>query len=482
MNMTWASHWGNYLVTHRTPENWRRYGEEAGRFSAENEWDEFLFYRDARNLALTEKAIQQKTEREVGDLGSLRLYGSDMHSTYGHEAGATQAESRILSEAFRKAYTKVIEAKVDELVPRKLLKNLDLFCNLIGWLRIEMDHGDGRGADYGLRMGGRKKKEEAPAPPKPTYKPTEREKREHASKVGRAHIERAWIKYMKRQSDGADLRSDMAHFNFHFPDDWDVDEVDNTTGAKYYVEAFRKALGEKALELAPASAWENSYLICSLYDQMLAQMPRKKEGYVSSSESRPRKGFWAKSHRADYIQGMERREWESKTRAEIRKQLEKEAAKQAKAKMSGPASAGAQALVIVHLSSLDSYTAHAGSEEGKLLGERLTMAILEHDGPVIIIDQGWETGYRESRPRENLLEEISGRRDIVWIQFDEAVENWEDFFPKLYAALDEQGATSAIVGGIWYDESLHTGCATFTYLTLKQRMPVTVDESLVGCE
>src|SRR3989304_1124535 len=113
------------------------------------------------------------------------------------------------------------------------------------------------------------------------------------------------------------------------------------------------------------------------------------------------------------------------------------------AKMSGSSTqAGPQALVIVHLSSLDAYTDYAEQftpGEGELLGERLTQAILEHQGPVIIVDQGWELGPRPSRPRARLLEEISRRQDIVWIRFDEATDRWEDFFPQLYAVLDEVG-------------------------------------------
>jgi hypothetical protein len=164
--------------------------------------------------------------------------------------------------------------------------------------------------------------------------------------------------------------------------------------------------------------------------------------------------------------------------------LEREAKRQTgEAKRGGPGTpADSQALVIVHLSSLDSYTDYAGASKGEGLAGRLTQAILEHQGPVIIVDQGWELGPRPSRPRAQLLREIAPRQDIVWIRFEEAQERWEDFFPKLYAALDDVDAGLAIVGGIWYDESLHTGCATFVYLTLKQRMPGVVDESLVGCE
>lgn len=484
MDMDWRDHWGNFLVTHRTPENWRKYGEEGGRLQAENEWDEFLFYRDASSLAVTPKAVDKKTDEMASEFASLRLYGIEMHEQYRDQTEATPAERKIWSTAFRQAYEKVIEGRVDDLIPSKLRKNLDLFCNMLSWMRVSMDHGDSQASDYGLELAGRKKKEPPKEPPKPTYKPTQKEIRDYIAMGARARVNSIWKRYMARKADGAEFRTDMITFEFRFPSDWDISEVDDTTGIYLYGKAFREEIGEKALELAPASAWKNAYLICSLYDLILIQEHAKKE-VVPSGESRPRKGFWAKERHKSFTEQHERQEWEFKTRREIERGFERQAKRleKQKPKMSGPGDpAGPQALVIVHLSSLDAYTDHAGSEEGKLLGERLTQAILSHPGPVIIVDQDWETGYRASRPRESLLEAIQHRQGIVWIKFDEAVESWDDFFPKLYAALDEQGATSAVIGGIWYEPSLHTGCATFVYLQLRQRMPAVVDEDLVGCE
>lgn len=487
MDTDWESHWGNFLVTHRTLENWRKYGEEAGHLLAENEWDEFVFYRDASSLALTPSAVDKKVEWAIAEFTALRLFGSKMHAEYGGKAGATPAELKIWVKAFRQAYTETIEAHVDELIPEKLKKNLDLFCNLLSWMRVDLDHGGGHAAQYGLTIAGRKKEvEPQKEPPKPTYKPTKKEMLDYISENAQQKVDSAWKGYMARKSDGAGFRTSMMHFSFAFPRNWDTDEVDFTTGAYLFEKAFVKALGDRALELAPVSAWKNAYLICTLYDQMLAQAPGRKK----SGEGAHHRGFWAKENRKNSDEGVQRRKLEQEIREKVQKDLEKEAKqkeKQAahqKPKMGGNVVTAVppQALVIVHLSSLDSYTDYAGSEEGKLLGERLTRAILGHDGPVIIVDQGWETGYRPSRPRETLLEEIQPRRDIIWIQFDEAGESWDDFFPKLYAALDQVGARSAVVGGVWYEPSLHTGCATFVYLNLRQRMPTVVDEDLVGCE
>jgi len=487
MDVDWKSQWGNWIVTHRSPETWREYGDDAGRTLARNEWDEFLFWRDADQLAISTKAVDRKAgelAREMVD--DFRLYGSEMHVQHHGETSGTPAERRIWVDAFVRGYSSVMDRLVGTLIQPRLMKNLDLFCTLLSWMRHGLDHGDGSApADYGLRLAGKKA---PPEPKKPTYHPTRKELHDHAVRIARRMIDAEWRKFMARRASGHGFRSNMFHYSglSDVRGDWAMSDLERDYHAEVLAEAFNHELGRKALELAPPEAWKNSYLICTLYDKMLKENPPKKE-FVPSGEDRPDKGFRAKESRNRWDIERERDEWRQAERERILKDIEKSKRKEEargkgeSPKMSGRGD-GPEALVLVHLSSLDSYTAHAGRDEGEALGERLTQAILEHQGPVIIVDQGWETGHRESRPRESLLAAIAPRPDVVWLPFDEAEERWEDFFPQLYAALDEAGARSAIVGGIWYDESLHTGCATFTYLTLRQRMPVVVDESLVGCE
>jgi hypothetical protein len=146
-----------------------------------------------------------------------------------------------------------------------------------------------------------------------------------------------------------------------------------------------------------------------------------------------------------------------------------------------------EALVIVHLSSLDAYTALMHDvwghfDNGEQLGQEMTKAILEHPGPVYIIDQDWELGRRESRPREELLKAIKPRKDIKWISFDEAASDWEDFLPYFRRRLRREGITSAILGGVWYAENEESGCVTQVLQDLREIMPAKVNESIVGCE
>ena len=140
------------------------------------------------------------------------------------------------------------------------------------------------------------------------------------------------------------------------------------------------------------------------------------------------------------------------------------------------------ALVIVHLSSLDSYTADAGPDAGDELGYNIAEAIVHHDGPVIIVDQGWSLGYRESRPRQEVLRRIKVRNGIIWMRFDEATDDWPPFLLYLKKRLEELMVGKVTVGGIWYDPELKSGCATEVYLYLGRFFQAKVDPDIVGRE
>lgn len=156
------------------------------------------------------------------------------------------------------------------------------------------------------------------------------------------------------------------------------------------------------------------------------------------------------------------------------------------------------ALVIVHLSSLDSYT-HQGYESmgdwsaGEALASNIAEAIRTHKGPVYIVNQGWELGHRESRPREWILntafldrwtssDKAGTDKALSWITFDESTQDWDVFEKRLVKRMKQDGITSVIVGGIWYDPLLKEGCATETYLRLRKHFKATVDESITGCD
>lgn len=71
---------------------------------------------------------------------------------------------------------------------------------------------------------------------------------------------------------------------------------------------------------------------------------------------------------------------------------------------------------------------------------------------------------------------------VTWIEFDEDVSDWKRFLPSLKRRLSRDHVTNVVVGGVWYDPKLTTGCATEVYLYLAARMPTKVDKRIIGCE
>lgn len=137
-----------------------------------------------------------------------------------------------------------------------------------------------------------------------------------------------------------------------------------------------------------------------------------------------------------------------------------------------------EALVIVHPSSIDSFAWNVGQDEAEELLSNIALAVNEHPGPVIVIDQGWT-----ERLARRLRDEIRhfAKNDLVWIHFDEDEEPWSALWPKLSAALEEVGARSAWVAGLWWSNDLESGCATTVYNHLREieNIPTRADDGTV---
>lgn len=172
-----------------------------------------------------------------------------------------------------------------------------------------------------------------------------------------------------------------------------------------------------------------------------------------------------------------------------------------------------EALVIVHLSSMDALAADAasgmdradiGTELAESLGYEICRRASEHRGPVYVIDQAWSAGRRESRPRERLMTCLEQKRpDARWILFDENGDdeadpvimrrfrherldgrdgNWSQFLPRLHERLQRDGVRRAVVGGLWRDPRGKSGCATKVAGYLHRQMPTRIDEDITADE
>lgn len=146
-----------------------------------------------------------------------------------------------------------------------------------------------------------------------------------------------------------------------------------------------------------------------------------------------------------------------------------------------------EALVLIHLSSLDSFAdiehSLTGSYENTWdLAYRILDVIKNFDGPIFIGDQQWIPLGHESRPRQHLFREIEnlGRKDITLVQFDEQNQSWDWFLPKLMAWLHRNRITKVSLGGLFWAPDLSEGCVTHTYKYLKTELPVKVLDEAVG--
>lgn len=138
------------------------------------------------------------------------------------------------------------------------------------------------------------------------------------------------------------------------------------------------------------------------------------------------------------------------------------------------------ALVIVHLSSLDAFAERAGLAQAYDLAARLRARIVSFGGEVYVIDQRWPFGDYSS-PREKLVRAIELQRDIHFVHFDDQNEDWMVFLREFRAQLIRAGIHHVILGGIWYYPGGEAGCVSEAYGVLRRNLRVRIDQELVGC-
>ena len=163
-----------------------------------------------------------------------------------------------------------------------------------------------------------------------------------------------------------------------------------------------------------------------------------------------------------------------------------------------------EALLIMHLSSLDCYFDMYGAVKAKQMADRLIKAMSYHDGPVIVVDEMWETGRRrDSEAREQVYEHalfpMLDQGTAILITHDEGWESefseigeplteeeygysgyWPELFQELFPVLNELGVDSIKIGGFWYDPKHNTGCALYLGQQLSDSFEITYAKSILG--
>jgi hypothetical protein len=137
-------------------------------------------------------------------------------------------------------------------------------------------------------------------------------------------------------------------------------------------------------------------------------------------------------------------------------------------------------LVIVHLSTLDSYADKYGVELAQDLSNRLREAVLAHVGPVFIIDQRWQYQGEISDPRMDFVQRVQLAREIQWRHFKDQEQDWDVFLQHFKNDLREHGVKNVSLGGMWYSPE-GTGCVAEAQDVLAKSFKVRVNPRLVGC-
>lgn len=140
-----------------------------------------------------------------------------------------------------------------------------------------------------------------------------------------------------------------------------------------------------------------------------------------------------------------------------------------------------EALLIVHLSSLDSYTWECGMEKGDALADQLILALRTCTGPIVLTDQRWPLLGSTSRPRSRVLAWVRITSRVVWFAHDEESEGWERPMHQLGSLLRALNVTHLRIGGVWATEHGLHGCVNQTMKQLtKQGFTCTMDPSICG--
>lgn len=148
-----------------------------------------------------------------------------------------------------------------------------------------------------------------------------------------------------------------------------------------------------------------------------------------------------------------------------------------------PNSEQCEALLLVHLSSLDAFT-DQNRLAGNYLGQRIRDAIdaWPVERLLFLIDQEWEYRGAQSTPRKYVMEKV-GQRSSFLLHFDEADGNWEEAMDHLAGLLHQHQVTQVVLGGVWATYDGSSGCVNEAQRQLERRgVPCRLDYDICGME
>lgn len=145
-----------------------------------------------------------------------------------------------------------------------------------------------------------------------------------------------------------------------------------------------------------------------------------------------------------------------------------------------------EALIIVHLSSLDGYVQYYGVEPAAVLVNDLRMAIVKHSGPVVVMDQGWDFISEDAKAlRQMILDMQFTYTNMVVFHHDEMmdVSPWQGGMRALAKVVRSLKVNRVRLGGLWTSESGTTGCVHEVQRQLRARnIPCYIDRTICALE
>ena len=142
-----------------------------------------------------------------------------------------------------------------------------------------------------------------------------------------------------------------------------------------------------------------------------------------------------------------------------------------------------ETLVIVHLSSIDSYVTFYGVEAATRLATDLVEAMLAYNGPVLVMDQQEEDISPEAR---TLRSDILGvERSLLIFHHDELcdISPWQAGMTALARELRKLNTKRVRLGGLWATHDASSGCVHEVQRQMRARnFACTIDTRLCAFE
>lgn len=116
-------------------------------------------------------------------------------------------------------------------------------------------------------------------------------------------------------------------------------------------------------------------------------------------------------------------------------------------------------LFIMHVDSLASYESEYGKLDARAFRDGLIFEIEQSKGRVVIVHQGWGTGYA------NTVIKASDPARTTVVEFDEDTTPWANFEQQV-ATLVSPGDDIELCGLWWEGKQASSGCASRAYQIL----------------